>query len=122
MQMEPPSIYLAQSIRITDGDQEEAIVGVSGVELHPEFLQNLLINTTTIDEGFGVDSRQDCRNPDLLACYLIDTSGYLLASNQDEASTGDFLGVVDPQIMAHFLEKKLFQSICSRRGTVFYRV
>ena len=33
MQMRPPSIYLAQSIRIKDGSDEEATVGVSGVEI-----------------------------------------------------------------------------------------
>ena len=32
MQMRPPSLYLAQSIRINDG-QDEATVGVSGVEI-----------------------------------------------------------------------------------------
>ena len=46
----------------------------------------------------------------IIFLHPIDTSGYLLASNQDEASAGDFLGVVDPQVMAHFLEKGLFQS------------
>jgi len=104
--MRPPSIYLAQSIRIKDGSDQEATVGVSGVEIAPDFLYNMVLNATQIDKAGAAD----CRNDTLLACYLIDTSGYLLASNQDEASAGDFLGVVDPQVMAHFLEKGLFQS------------
>ena len=36
MQMRPPSLYLAQSIRINDG-QDEATVGVSGVEITVRF-------------------------------------------------------------------------------------
>ena len=66
----------------------------------------MVLNATHVDEI----STEDCRNSEILACYLIDTSGYLLASNQDEVSAGDFLGVVDPQIMAHYLEQDLFQS------------
>ena len=66
----------------------------------------MVLNATHVDEI----SAEDCRNNEILACYLIDTSGYLLASNQDEAAAGDFLGVVDPQIMAHYLEQDLFQS------------
>ena len=37
MQMRPPSLYLAQSIRINDG-QDEATVGVSGVEITVRFI------------------------------------------------------------------------------------
>ena len=46
MQMRPPSLYLAQSIRINDG-QDEATVGVSGVEIMVRFLKfyiNLKLN------------------------------------------------------------------------------
>ena len=40
MQMRPPSLYLAQSIRINDG-QDEATVGVSGVEITVRFFKIL---------------------------------------------------------------------------------
>lgn len=41
MQMRPPSLYLAQSIRINDG-QDEATVGVSGVEITVRFFFKFL--------------------------------------------------------------------------------
>ena len=43
MQMRPPSLYLAQSIRINDG-QDEATVGVSGVEITVRFFLNFYFN------------------------------------------------------------------------------
>ena len=67
----------------------------------------MVLNATRVDD---IQEAQTCQNAETLACYLIDTSGYLLASNQEGASAGDFLGVVDPQIMAHYLEQDLFQS------------
>ncbi len=105
MQMQPPSLYLASSVRVSDGQGASTVVGVSGIELQNSFLLELLYNATT-----EVDGQIDCRQSDL-ACYIIDTSGYVLASNQeDEAQVGDFFGVADPQLMSHFLERDFFHS------------
>ena len=54
----------------------------------------------------------DCKNfKHNLLCYLVDTSGYILASNQDErVPVGDFFGVADPQLMKHLLKKNFFHS------------
>ena len=45
MQMRPPSLYLAQSIRINDG-QDEATVGVSGVEITVRLFFEILHQST----------------------------------------------------------------------------
>merc|ERR1712223_1391208 len=46
-----------------------------------------------------------------LSCYLIDTSGYVLAAgSSDHVQVGDFLGVADPQLMQHFHDAHLFRS------------
>ena len=61
----------------------------------------------------GGSNELDCRNfRDDLLCYLIDTSGYVIASNQEDhvVQIGDFLGVADPQLMDYFLENNFFKS------------
>ena len=104
MQVRPPSIYIAQAIRITDGN-EKATVGVSGAEVPTSFLQSLMLNATDTEEDLNC---QDASSD--LFCYLIDTSGYVLAANQEDINVGDFLGVADPQLMRHFLDGHLFRS------------
>ena len=53
------------------------------------------------------------RNTTDLLCYLIDTSGYVIASNQDKTDidVGDFLGVADPQLMGHLQAKNFFATM-----------
>lgn len=106
MKTQPPTVYLAQSIRLSGGQEgQETVVGVSGVELETSYLHDLLLNVTQ-----GGENELDCSQEDI-SCYLIDTSGYILASNLDrEAPVGDFLGVGDAQLMNHFLEKGFFKS------------
>ena len=74
MQTSPPAIYLSKSVKLWQNDKskrKETIVAVSGVELAAEFWKDLLCNTT------------DCEGGDkYLSSYLIDTSGYVLASNR----------------------------------------
>lgn len=109
MQSRPPSLYLAQAVRIKDGVDQSAI-GVSGLELKASFLNSLLLNATDADGGQSTDQEKpNCRNGDI-SCYLIDNSGYILASNQGQIQVGDFLGVSDPQLLHHFLDKDFFQS------------
>lgn len=103
MQMRPPSIYLAQAIRLQNG-QDQTTLGVSGTEVQASFLQDLLINATK------ESSVMDCQQSSELACYLIDTSGYILTSNQEVSQVGDFLGVSDAQLMAHMMEKEFYQN------------
>merc|ERR550532_3293820 len=72
----PPAIYLSKSVKLWQNDKskgKETIVAVSGVELAADFWKDLLCNTT------------DCEGGDkYLSSYLIDTSGYVLASNRDD--------------------------------------
>lgn len=110
MQLQPPSIFLAQAIRIDDGDADNVTtVAVSGVELTHEYLKDLMLNATDSSDH----SELDCRNwSSELMCYLVDTSGYIIASNQDKSlvDVGDFLGVADPEIMGHLISGGAFQS------------
>ena len=98
MQTSPPAMYLSRSVKLRDNDKE-TIVAVSGVELSRHFWQDLMQNTT------------DCSDQNL-SCYLLDTSGYVLASNRadKEVQTGDFLGRADAQIMEHFVQQGFFRN------------
>ena len=72
MQTSPPAIYLTRSIKLVQSDGQETVVGVSGTELESQYLQNMMFNVTDSEDW-------SCRKgSSRLACYLIDTSGYLL--------------------------------------------
>ena len=113
IQVKQPTLYLAQKIRISDGKQSEnktyTTVGVSGIALSKDFLRNILFKAS---EAPANSNELDCKNfKHNLLCYLVDTSGYILASNQDErVPVGDFFGVADPQLMKHLLKKNFFHS------------
>ena len=102
MKSQPPSLYLAQAVRVQD-DSLISTVAVTGLQLEASFLTSLLSNATSEDQG------PSCTSSDI-SCYLMDTSGYVLASNTEDVRAGDFMGVADPQVMEHFLEKNFFRS------------
>lgn len=66
------------------------IIGIAGVQISTSYLKKI----------FDENSPDDCSETGVYRCYLIDLSGYLLASNQplSEVSPGDFLGQVDNQV------------------------
>jgi hypothetical protein len=84
----------------TNDKQLLHIPGVAGVRLSESYVQQLLLDHTPSSPG-----EISCRNPSDIRCYLIDFSGYILASNQQksEIAAGDFLGRVDDQVK-YFLE------------------
>ncbi len=108
-QNKPPTIHLAQSVKIKSG--RETTVGVAGVQLSHDYIRSLLLDATMAkvqQQNGGLD----CRNSSQLLCYLIDTSGYVITTNQDktEVDVGDFLGVADPQLMTHLMDRDFFES------------
>ena len=108
MQTSPPAIYLTRPIKLAQSGGQETIVGVSGTALESEYLQDMMYSVTDSEDW-------SCRQgSSRLACYLIDTSGYLLASNAQndmdgKVQIGDFLGKADYQIMDYFNRSGFFR-------------
>ena len=81
IQVRPPTLYLAQAIRISDGNQETTL-GVAGTELSSHNLTSIMYKASDAAPGSNVP---DCRNSnDRLLCYLVDTSGYVLGMFSNE--------------------------------------
>lgn len=102
-----PTLHLVKPITLTS-TKGNFIAGVSGIELSHKYLKGLVMDVTTNAE---TESEFNCaKNNTKLWCYFMDLSGYILASNQDEVDVkvGNFLGVEDPSLMRHLIEKDYF--------------
>ena len=105
-----PTLHLVKPIELTSSGSSntEFIAGISGIELSHKYLKDLVMDVTTNAE---TESEFNCaKNNTKLWCYFMDLSGYILASNQDEedVKVGNFLGVEDPSLMRHLIEKDYF--------------
>ncbi len=78
MQVKPSAVYLTSPILTSDGDY---IAGVSGARLRPEFLQSLLMEAAIKGSSAGQDELT-CANKQELACFVLDYTGHVVASNQ----------------------------------------
>ena len=104
---QPPTLHLVQPIKVQK-EGAEFTAGVSGVQVSSEYVQQLLENST---EHAQKESEFSCvKTPDKIRCYLLDLSGYIMASNQPLAQifVGDFLGVIDPALMRYLVENRSY--------------
>jgi len=93
----------------------EFIAGISGIELSHKYIKELMLESSKTAK---TEYQFTCHNNDNVWCYMMDFSGYILASNQNETidetrneriDVGDFLGTVDPSLMRHLiLEGNIF--------------
>ena len=119
LELKPPTIHLVKPIKVTrtksGSSNREFIAGISGIELSHRYMKELLLESSNTAK---TEYQFTCENSDNVWCYLIDFSGYILASNQNETidetrnervDVGDFLGTVDPSLMRHLIvESELF--------------
>jgi len=70
-----------------------------------DHLKEILVNSTSQPL-----SKQEfsCKDSNAVRCYMIDLSGFVITSNQpmSKVTVGDFLGVSDPDLMAHLVRDK----------------
>ena len=97
IQVRPPTLYLAQAIRISDGNQETTL-GVAGTELSSYNLTSIMYKASDAAPGSNFPN---CRNSkDRLLCYLVDTSGYVLGMFSNEMIT--IFGIYVIQTLADY--------------------
>ena len=106
----PATIHLVKPIKISSsqGSNPEFVAGISGIELSHEYLKEVVMESTKVA---NTKSEFTCANHEKIWCYVIDLSGYILASNQEQkevVNVGDFLGEIDPSLMQHLVENKTY--------------
>ncbi|XP_052120418.1 voltage-dependent calcium channel subunit alpha-2/delta-2 isoform X3 [Frankliniella occidentalis] len=82
---------------------ETVNVGVAGVELDQKLIQADF--NSVLQFYCGDNEKLQLQHN----CYLIDDGGFIVASNQPDKPTGDFIGVVDPQLTESLLEKGFYR-------------
>lgn len=101
----PATVHLANPVVISQ-DGKDFVAAVVGVQLKPNHVQDLLMDSAKEAEGAQSVLELACQDTSELMCYLVDFSANVLASNQDLAlvELGNFLGSVDPQLMKQLIE------------------
>eukprot|EP00112_Aurelia_sp_Birch-Aquarium-sp1_P026906 Seg985.2_Seg985.3 transcript_id=Seg985.2_Seg985.3/GoldUCD/mRNA.D3Y31 product="Voltage-dependent calcium channel subunit alpha-2/delta-3" pseudo=true protein_id=Seg985.2_Seg985.3/GoldUCD/D3Y31 len=83
---------------------EKAIAGVVGFTIWQNVTSNMIINENTKNSYKFVD----CRSYQISGCYVVDTDGYIVASNNNKQPVNRFFGMSEGLVMRQLIKQSIF--------------